>query len=72
MAVPSIVRQTDLPAIMRAEAAAAFVEQGGYAAVEADLPEKGFDVSLHWSRRFAQNPANLWLLALVQELFQQC
>lgn len=72
MAVPSIVRQTDLAVIMPAEIAAAFVEQGGYAAVEADLPEKGFDVSLHWSWRFAQEPANLWLRALVQELFQQC
>jgi len=71
MAVPSIVRQTDLAVIMPAEIAAAFVAQGGYAAVEAELPDKGFDVALHWSWRFAQEPANLWLRALVQELFQQ-
>lgn len=71
MAVPSIVRQTDLAVIMPAEIAAAFVGQGGYAAVEAELPDKGFDVAMHWSWRFAQEPANLWLRALVQELFQQ-
>ncbi|MGE8317719.1 MAG: LysR family transcriptional regulator [Comamonas sp.] len=71
MAVPSIVRQTDLAVVMPAEIAASFVAQGSYAAVEADLPGKGFDVSLHWSWRFAQEPANLWLRALVQELFQQ-
>lgn len=71
MAVPSVVCQTDLAVIMPAEIAEAFVSQGGYAAVEADLPDKGFDISLHWSWRFAQDPANQWLRALVQELFQQ-
>lgn len=71
MAVPSIVRQTDLAVVMPAEIAAAFVAQGGYAAVEADLPDKRFDVSLHWSWRFAQEPASLWLRELVQALFRQ-
>lgn len=71
MAVPSIVRQTDLAVVMPAEIAAAFVAQGGYAAVEADLPDKRFDVSLHWSWRFAQEPASLWLRELVQALFGQ-
>ncbi|MCD2165344.1 LysR family transcriptional regulator [Comamonas koreensis] len=71
MAVPSVVAQTDLAVIMPAEIAATFVRQGGYVAVEADLPDKDFDICLHWSWRFSQEPANQWLRALVQELFAQ-
>ncbi|MDR0260138.1 MAG: LysR family transcriptional regulator, partial [Comamonas sp.] len=71
MAVPSVVAQTNLAVIMPAEIAASFVSQGGYVAVEADLPDKDFDICLHWSWRFNQEPANQWLRALVQELFEQ-
>ena len=71
MAVPSIVRQTDLAVIMPAEIAETFMRQGGYVMLQADLPESAFDVSLHWSWRFAQEPANQWLRALVSEVFQQ-
>lgn len=71
MAVPSIVRQTDLAVIMPAEVADTFVRHGGYAVLQADLPQSQFDVSLHWSWRFEREPANQWLRALVQELFAQ-
>ncbi|MDR2297912.1 MAG: LysR family transcriptional regulator [Comamonas sp.] len=71
MAVPSIVRQTDLAVIMPAEIAETFVAQGGYVMLQADLPERAFDVSLHWSWRFAQEPANQWLRELVGDVFQQ-
>ena len=71
MAVPSIVRQTDLAVIMPAEIAETFVEQGGYVMLQADLPESAFDVSLHWSWRFAREPANQWLRELVGDVFRQ-
>lgn len=71
MAVPSIVRQTDLAVIMPAEIAETFVAQGGYVVLQADLPESAFDVSLHWSWRFAREPANQWLRELVGEVFRQ-
>lgn len=71
MAVPSIVGKTDLAVIMPAEIAAGFVERGGYAVRDADLPDHRFDVSLHWSWRFEQEPAKRWLRELVCELFQQ-
>ena len=71
MAVPTIVRQTDLGVIMPAEIAETFMRQGGYVMLQADLPESAFDVSLHWSWRFAQEPANQWLRALVSAVFQQ-
>src|SRR2546429_6364617 len=56
---------------MPAEIAAGFVERGGYAVRDADLPDHHFDVSLHWSWRFEQEPAKRWLRELVCELFQQ-
>lgn len=71
MAVPSIVRQTDLAVVMPAEIADTFERQGGYVVVQADLPASAFDVSLHWSWRFAQEPANQWLRSLVAEVFRQ-
>lgn len=71
MAVPSIVRQTDLAVIMPAEIAETFVAQGGYVMLQADLPESAFDVSLHWSWRFAREPANQWLRELVGDVFRQ-
>lgn len=70
MAVPSIVRQSDLAVIMPAEIADTFEQMGGYAVLQADLPESAFDVSLHWSWRFEREPANQWLRALVSEVFQ--
>ena len=70
MAVPSIVRATDLAVVMPQQIAATF-ETGDYVVMEADLPDNGFDVSLHWSWRFTREPANAWLRALVLELFQQ-
>ncbi|MBV8248689.1 MAG: LysR family transcriptional regulator [Comamonas sp.] len=71
MAVPSIVRQTDLAVIMPAEIADTFERLGDYVVLQADLPESEFDVSLHWSWRFAQEPANQWLRALVCRVFAQ-
>lgn len=71
MAVPSIVQQTDLAVIMPAEIADTFVRQGAYMVLQADLPQSHFDVSLHWSWRFAQEPANQWLRELVSQVFTQ-
>ncbi|GGH53671.1 LysR family transcriptional regulator [Comamonas phosphati] len=71
MAVPSIVRQTDLAVIMPAEIAGRFESEGDYVVVDAALPGSRFDVSLHWSWRFAREPANQWMRQLVQEVFQQ-
>ena len=70
MAVPFIVRQTDLGVVMPAQIAGIFLEQGGYARLDADFPDHRFDVSLHWSWRFEQDPARQWLRALVVELFE--
>ena len=65
--LPSIVRTTDLVAIMPGVIARGF--EGGLAIVEPKFPKRDFTVSLHWSRRFEVDMGNAWLRALaVQSL----
>ncbi|MET1115893.1 MAG: LysR family transcriptional regulator [Comamonas sp.] len=71
LAVPSIVSQTDLAVVMPHEIAAGFVRAGGYALLDAGLPDNRFAVSLHWSRRFAQEPGKVWLRECIGSLFAQ-
>lgn len=68
MVLPSIVRATDLAAIMPRNIARGF--EGGYAVVEPAFPQRDFTVSLHWSRRFEGDPGNRWLRGLLEELFK--
>ena len=68
MVLPSIVRATDLAAIMPRNVARGF--EGGYAIVEPAFPQRDFTVALHWSRRFEDDPGNRWLRALAGELFK--
>ncbi len=67
MVLPSIVRATDLAAIMPLNIARGF--EGGYAIVEPAFPQRDFTVSLHWSRRYEADEGNRWFKALVEELF---
>ncbi|HSV35347.1 MAG TPA: LysR family transcriptional regulator [Ramlibacter sp.] len=67
MVLPSIVKATDLAAVMPRNIARAF--EGGYAIVEPDFPQRDFTVSLHWSRRFESDPGNRWFRGVVEELF---
>lgn len=69
MVLPSIVRATDLAAIMPRNIARGF--EGGYAIVEPAFPQRDFTVSLHWSKRFEADPGIQWLRGLVAELFRQ-
>jgi DNA-binding transcriptional LysR family regulator len=65
MALPGIVRATDLAVVMPRNIARAFAREGGYAIVEPDFPLRDFTVSLHWSRRFEAEPGNQWLRQLI-------
>jgi len=67
MVLPSIVKATDLAAVMPRNIARGF--EGGYAIVEPEFPQRDFTVSLHWSRRFEADPGNRWFRSLVEELF---
>ncbi len=65
--LPSIVRSTDLAAIMPGVIARGF--DRGFTILEPDLPLREFTVSLHWSRRFEVDPGNQWLCELAMQLF---
>ena len=69
MVLPSIVRATDLAAIMPRNIARGF--EGGYAIVEPAFPGRDFAVALHWSRRFEADPGNRWLRGVIEELFRE-
>jgi len=69
MVLPSIVRSTDLAAVMPRNIARTF--GAGYAIVEPDFPLRDFTVALHWSKRFENDPGNRWLRGLVEQLFRE-
>jgi DNA-binding transcriptional LysR family regulator len=68
MALPAIVRATDLAVVMPRNIAEGFMAEGGYAIVEPPVSGRDFAVSLHWSRRFEADPGNAWLRALIASL----
>jgi DNA-binding transcriptional LysR family regulator len=69
LALPAIVRETDLGVVMPEEIARGFAAAGGYAVIAPHLPLRDFTVSLHWSKRFEAQPAQQWMRALVTTLF---
>jgi DNA-binding transcriptional LysR family regulator len=69
LVLPSIVRATNLAAVMPRNIARGF--EGGYAIVEPDFPLKDFNVALHWSRRFESDPGSLWMRQLISQLFRE-
>lgn len=69
LALPAIVRSTDLAAVMPRQIAEGFAAQGGFALLEPPLPLADFSVSLHWSRLRAADPARCWLRQFIMALF---
>ncbi len=69
LALPAIVRSTDLAVVMPGHIARDFAAAGGHAVIESRLPLQDFTVSLHWSRRRESDPALTWLRGLIQKLF---
>uniref|UniRef100_UPI00333F9DCD LysR family transcriptional regulator n=1 Tax=Castellaniella defragrans TaxID=75697 RepID=UPI00333F9DCD len=69
MGLPGIIQATDLAAIMPRNIALSFAPIKRHIIIEADLPMRHFDVSLHWSRRYDADPANLWLRKLTLALY---
>ena len=71
LALPGIVRATDLAVVMPRNIASAFAANGGYAIVEPPFGRRDFIVSLHWSRRFEADAGNRWLRGVIEELFRE-
>ena len=70
LALPAVVRSTDLAAVMPREIAEGFVADRGCRIIEAPLPQHDFAVSLHWSRRFERGPSHQWARQLMSRLFE--
>jgi len=71
MVLPAIVRATDLAVVMPRNIARGFAEEGGYVVVEPSFPLRDFEVSLHWSRRFEDDPSNRWLREFIVQTFRE-
>lgn len=67
MVLPSIVKATDLAAIVPLEIAQHFGK--GYEVVDVTLPRGRFSVALHWSVRAETDAGSEWFRGLVFELF---
>lgn len=71
LALPAIVKQTDLAVVMPYKIALGFAEVGNYVVLEAPLPKNDFTVSLHWSKRFERDPAHSWTRNFLIRLFTE-
>lgn len=70
LALPSIVRQTDLAVLMPKAIAMTFEPARRFAIVDARLPAGDFTVALHWSRRHEHLPMLRWARELLIGLFR--
>ncbi|GAA6142108.1 LysR family transcriptional regulator [Hydrogenophaga sp. 5NK40-0174] len=71
LALPSIVRSTDLAVVIPRDIAHEFEPRNEFVLLEPDLPSRDFTVSLHYGRRHEHDPFLRWMRSLVVELFQE-
>lgn len=69
LALPAIVRDTDLAVLMPEAIATGFEPAERFRIVEARLPAGDFTVALHWSRRHEHAPMQGWARELLVRLF---
>lgn len=70
MALPPIIRATDLAVLMPRQIGLHLEPLGAFALLEPALPQRDFSVALHWSRRHAQNAMLRWAREVILELFR--
>lgn len=71
LALPGIVRHSDLAVLMPLAIAREFVQDGPFLLLDTELPSNGFTVSVHWSRRHEHSPLVRWARGLVVRLFHK-
>ncbi len=69
LVLPRILAATDLAVVMPARLADVFREMGDYTVWRPQVGLPAFDVSVHWSWRFAGDPGTRWLRELIVALF---
>jgi hypothetical protein len=70
MALPPIIRATDLAVLMPRQIGLRLEPIGAFALLEPALPQRDFSVALHWSRRHAQNAMLRWAREIILGLFR--
>lgn len=69
LVLPRILSETDLAVVMPARLADVFRAMGDYAVWRPRVGLPAFDVSVHWSWRYASDPGGRWLRELIVALF---
>jgi DNA-binding transcriptional LysR family regulator len=69
LALPSIVRATDLAVLLPRAIAMEFDPASGFCMIDPELPMCNFTVALHWSRRFDDDPMRQWVRREIIQLF---
>ena len=69
LVLPPILAGTDLAVVMPARLADVFRALGDYAVWRPRVGLPAFDVSVHWSWRYASDPGSRWLRELIVSLF---
>jgi DNA-binding transcriptional LysR family regulator len=69
LVLPRILAETDLAVVMPARLADFFCKIGEYAVWRPRVGLPAFDVSVHWSWRYAGDPGARWLRELIVALF---
>ena len=69
LVLPRILAETDLAVVMPARLADVFRAMGDYAVWRPRVGLPPFDVSVHWSWRYAGEPGTRWLRELIVTLF---
>lgn len=69
LSLPFIVGTTNLCVLIPSSTARVFNRDGDFGTIAPDLPLGGFTVSLHWSRRFHNDPGIVWFRQIATRLF---
>jgi DNA-binding transcriptional LysR family regulator len=70
LAVPFMLQRTDLIATMPYAVASQFASLGRLAIVQPPYDIPGFELKLHWHRRFDNEPRSQWLRQQMMEVFR--
>lgn len=71
LALPDIVKNTDLAVLMPQAIAREFTPANGFKLLDTELPSNDFTVSVHWSRRHAHSPLVRWTREVLLRLSQR-
>ena len=69
--VPMVLERTDLVLTLPARVARVYERRGNFRALPPPVPIPPAEVAVHWHERFAADPGNRWLRALIEELFKE-